>query len=217
MTILDVMKAWYEQSALAQPEIISIYNTQSPLPRYYKMTLTSPECTAAITAAAIKAGCLETVYPECSADEMFTNMTEIPASEATKNDLVFFDWDHNGRMDHVGVAMLVDGDRVVTYEANVGGHRMYRRDFLISQMEKKYGKNAIHFVRPFPKKEESKNSNPVQDFTVTAPSWAVDALKWAVDTGIMQGDSAGLRPHDPLTRAEVAVMLQRFYNLLKED
>lgn len=210
-TILSVMQKWYEQSTLAQPEIISIYNTQSPLPRYYKMTLSSPECTAAITAAAIKADCLDTIYPECGANEMFTHMTEVPAEEATRDDLVFFDWNKNGTMDHVGAVLLVDGDRVISYEANVGGHRMYRREFSLSAYRKEYGQNSVRFVRPFKRKVEgTPNNTPIDTPVVDAPSaWAKEAMDWAVETGLIQGDSHGLRPHDPVTREELAVILYR--------
>ncbi len=45
----------------------------------------------------------------------------------------------------------------------------------------------------------------------TASDWAVEALAWAAEAGILGGDQNGaLRPRDGATRVEVAVMLQRF-------
>lgn len=41
-------------------------------------------------------------------------------------------------------------------------------------------------------------------------SWAYDAMSWAVAVGIIEGDSGTIKPMDNATRAEVAVMLQRF-------
>lgn len=44
-----------------------------------------------------------------------------------------------------------------------------------------------------------------------ASAWAGEALTWAAEAGILSGDQNGaLRPQDGATRAEVAVMLQRF-------
>ena len=42
------------------------------------------------------------------------------------------------------------------------------------------------------------------------PSWAADAVKQAVEKGLMVGDADGqFRPNDPITRAELAVVLSR--------
>ena len=215
-TILSVMQKWYEQTTLAQPEIVNIYNTLNPLPRYYRMTLSSPECTAAITAAAIKADCLDTIYPECGANEMFKHMDEIPAEEATRDDLIFYNWSKksNDTVDHVGVVKYKNGDRIGAYEANVNGHRMYFREFSLAAYQKEWGENAIRFVRPFKPKKEGLPSNTPTDTPVIDPpsAWAKEAMDWAVETGLIQGDSHGLRPHDPVTREELAVILYRLMN-----
>jgi len=42
-------------------------------------------------------------------------------------------------------------------------------------------------------------------------SWAVDAMCWAVQKGIIQGSDGCLNPTDPVKRAEAAAMLVRFY------
>ena len=44
--------------------------------------------------------------------------------------------------------------------------------------------------------------------------YAKEAFAWAVGCGILQGDENGLRPADVLSRAEAAVILERFYNYL---
>lgn len=46
-------------------------------------------------------------------------------------------------------------------------------------------------------------------------SWAKDAMSWAVGAGLMEGDQNGqLKPHDHATRAEVAVLLERFVTFI---
>lgn len=50
---------------------------------------------------------------------------------------------------------------------------------------------------------------------VEQPSeWAKEAMQWAVDNGLIQGDSNGLRPHDFVTRQELALILYRLKAML---
>lgn len=48
--------------------------------------------------------------------------------EPTAGDLVFFDWENDGRADHVGIVIAVNGSEITTIEGNVGngvGERSY--------------------------------------------------------------------------------------------
>ncbi|MCF6097459.1 S-layer homology domain-containing protein [Thermovorax subterraneus] len=50
------------------------------------------------------------------------------------------------------------------------------------------------------------------------PDWARDSVYIGSSIGLVKGDERGyFRPHDPVTRAEAAVFLNRFINYLKED
>lgn len=49
-----------------------------------------------------------------------------------------------------------------------------------------------------------------------ASDYAVGALKFATDLGIMKGDNEGnLLPHAAIKRQDMAIIFQRFYNLIK--
>ena len=51
----------------------------------------------------------------------------------------------------------------------------------------------------------------------TVDSWAVTAMEWAVETGIMQGRSLDeLAPRATATRAELATILTRVMELIEE-
>lgn len=223
ITPLEVMRGWLEQKTLAQPEIIAIWNMMQPRPHGYVATLESSECAMAVTAAAIKAGCPETVFPECGANNMIKGMirTDKPYSGC----IIGYDWNKNGTYDHVGYVDSVNGDRISAIEANVTvggvGHRMYRRTFSLVEYRKKYGPNAVVFCEPFPRNEPA----PIQDDPTPAqppedkgPSgWAREAADWAQIAGLFQGDKDGsMRWQDPITREELAVVLQRFYNFMKK-
>ena len=60
-------------------------------------------------------------------------------------------------------------------------------------------------------------SSPVVNGTITGfddaasvSSWAMDAMTWAVQNGILAGSNGNLNPQGNATRAEVATMLMRF-------
>lgn len=52
----------------------------------------------------------------------------------------------------------------------------------------------------------------LEDFTDAGEisDWAIQAMTWAVETGLLQGNGSGLNPGGYATRAEVAAMMQRF-------
>lgn len=52
------------------------------------------------------------------------------------------------------------------------------------------------------------------DDNANVSGWAGDAMLWAVEAGILEGNAGKLSPDKTATRAEVAVMLQRFIELL---
>ena len=52
----------------------------------------------------------------------------------------------------------------------------------------------------------------------TPSAWAVDAVKWAKDKGVLLGDGDGkYRPHDALTREEACLIAQRGYKRAVDD
>lgn len=227
-TILEVMQGWLEQKTLAQPEIVSIWNAMANRPHGYVATLASPECTIAITAAAIKAGCPEMVHPECGANNMYEAMraNEVSLADAVPGlTLVFFNWskaqgENNETVDHVGILEYTDNiDDVTTVEANVNGHRMHRRRFSLAAYLRKYGANSVRFVKLYPRAEEvvlQGDPTPVQPPEDKGPSgWAREAADWAQIAGLFQGDKDGsMRWQDPITREELAVVLYRFKVML---
>ena len=44
------------------------------------------------------------------------------------------------------------------------------------------------------------------------PKWAVEAVQWACDAGVMQGSGEALMPNDLCTRAQIVTFLARAYN-----
>ena len=70
--------------------------------------------------------------------------------------------------------------------------------------------NKIYIIKP----EETKPETP--DYDNTPHEWAKDAVKWATENGIMQGDANGnLRLSANITREESVVMMYRLHELIE--
>ena len=64
------------------------------------------------------------------------------------------------------------------------------------------------------------NGEPVVNYLITAPdaadisSWALEAMRWAASTGLIEGDDAGaLTPAETCTRAQAATFLVRYLSV----
>lgn len=65
---------------------------------------------------------------------------------------------------------------------------------------------------------ETTNTINIDDFVDAKyiSYWAKDAMKWAVADEIIKGNKSKLNPQDSATRAEIAVIIQRFINLAEK-
>ncbi len=62
---------------------------------------------------------------------------------------------------------------------------------------------------------ENKSTNTAAVAGQGVSAWAVDAMAWAVEMGLLKGNENGaLHPQDAASRAEVAIILQRFVAVL---
>ena len=126
--LIKVAEAFYgcESGDAQQKMIVSLYNQISPLPRGYKLKDSDPWCAAFVSACAYVVGILDKVYPECGAQEMWN---KYPASQrcqehgkqAERGDILFYDWNADGRIDHVGIVLLRLEDALQVIEGNFGG------------------------------------------------------------------------------------------------
>lgn len=211
MELREVMRGYRLMPELAKPHIQDVYRTLPKLPRGYNPLPSDDYCAEAVTAAAIEAGIVDAIWPECSAPEMYKHMTEV--YDPKPNDLVFFDWNNDGGMNHVGVVYAVNGDTIRSEEGNVGG-RMYLRVWNLSEYQAHYGKRAIRFCRPNepeqPKAPAPAPADPNFYATVDElPEWAKLPISVMVQHGILQGDGKSLRIPKDETTLRTWVMLGR--------
>lgn len=104
-------------------ELIGTYNTIKPLPYGYTMTVKDPWCAAFLSAIAKLLGYAKFPF-ECSCSRMLKKAQE--AGLATWNrgyepkvgDLLIYDLDGNGKADHIGVVVWVQGGKCWIVEGN---------------------------------------------------------------------------------------------------
>lgn len=190
--------------------IIDTYNSIKPLPRKVRMSYTMGWCAATVSAAFQACGLIDLIYPECSCGEMMRGAqamgiwVEDDGYRPKLGDIVLYDWqdsgqgDNRGAPDHVGIVTATYGDKFWVTEGNMGS-------------PSHVGTRAMHYngryIRGFicPNYASKASAEPPK------PLYQ-DAMDWAKEAGIMDGT----RPMEGITRAEVATVCMRLYNLLRE-
>lgn len=135
VTVQDVIKiaqGWVGRNERdgSHKSIIDVYNTQTKLPRGYKVKYSDSWCATFVTAVFIKAGGLYAIYPECSCEKMIEGLKSkgwyIEDENRVPNvgDIVFYDWNDNGigdckgHADHTGIVESVTGKTFIVIEGN---------------------------------------------------------------------------------------------------
>lgn len=111
-------------------EIIDVYNSHKPRARGYKVTYTDPWCATFVSAVAIQLGYTDIMPTECSCNKMIELYKKLGVWVENENrtpnigDILFYDWEDNGkgdntgRADHVGIVEKVDGNTITIIEGN---------------------------------------------------------------------------------------------------
>lgn len=130
--ILAIAQGWIgrRESIGTHKEIIDVYNSHHPLPRGYKVKYTDSWCATFISALFIKAGAKDLIATECSCEKMIAGMKalgiyiEDENRVPSKGDIVFYDWQDNGKgnnkgfADHVGIVERVSDNTFIVIEGN---------------------------------------------------------------------------------------------------
>ena len=106
-------------------KIIDLYNSgKKPLPRNYTLQYGDPWCAGFITAMAIACNATDIIPSECSCDEMYKKGKIMGISVDIKNwipkigDIIFYDWNVDKSLDHVGTVENIIGDKLKVIEGN---------------------------------------------------------------------------------------------------
>lgn len=109
-----------KQGSARHKEIIDGYNNGvKPLPRSYRVTYSDSWCATFVSYVMLKCGATNAPY-ECSCYYMKKKATTNNQIVKTPkvNDLVIYDWNNNGTLDHVGIITEINGNVLTVVEGN---------------------------------------------------------------------------------------------------
>lgn len=113
-------------------EIVGLYNSIKPLPVGYALKTTDDWCAGFVSAMAQKTKLTDIIFPECGCNRMITlykkagRWVENDAYVPKVGDILFYDWqddgkgDNTGSPDHVGIVEKVENGKIHTIEGNYG-------------------------------------------------------------------------------------------------
>lgn len=130
--VVEQAKAWlgYNEADGSHKKIIDIYNSHKPLARGYKVRYIDQWCATTVSAVSIALGYTKIIPTECSCTkmiEMFKKIGRWVENDAyipKPGDILFYDWDDNGKgdnkngPDHVGIVEKVVGNTITVIEGN---------------------------------------------------------------------------------------------------
>lgn len=132
--IVSQMREWVglNEADGSHKKIIDIYNSQSKLPRGYKLKYTDAWCAGTVAAAAIACKATDIIPIEVSCAKMIEIAkamgiwVEADNHIPSPGDFVVYDWQDNtaengdcqGNPDHIGVCEYVVGDSITVIEGN---------------------------------------------------------------------------------------------------
>lgn len=130
--VVDQARAWLDckESDGTHKPIIDLYNAYKPLARGYKVKYTDAWCATFVSAVAIKLSYTDIIPTECSCNKMIALLkkkgawVEDDSRKPNPGDLLFYDWDddgkgdNTGRSDHVGIVETVSGGKITIIEGN---------------------------------------------------------------------------------------------------
>jgi len=125
-------KAWIgkKETNGSHKTIIDIYNAHKPLARGYKVKYTDEWCATFVSAVSIKLGYTSIIPTECSCQKMIELFKKKGAWIENENrtpkpgEIIFYDWQDNGKgdnkgnADHVGIVEKVSGGQITVIEGN---------------------------------------------------------------------------------------------------
>lgn len=130
--VVTQAKSWlgYKESNGTHKTIIDTYNAHKPLAQGYKVKYTDEWCATFVSAVSIKLGYTDIIPTECSCQRMIELFKKLGCWVENENrapnvgDIIFYDWDDDGKgdnkgfADHVGIVEKVSKKTITVIEGN---------------------------------------------------------------------------------------------------
>lgn len=148
-----IFEGWVglKESDGSHMKIINIYNSHTPLTRGYKVKSTDAWCAVSVSAVGIQADLTDIIPPECGCGEqikLFQAMGRWQENDGyvpQTGDVIYYDWDDNGKGDntgwpeHVGMVVSVSGSTIKVIEGNKSDAVGYREIAVNARYIRGYG------------------------------------------------------------------------------
>ena len=130
--ILTVAKSWLGKNEAdgSHKYVIDLYNSHKPLAQNYKVKYTDEWCATTISALSIFCGYTDIIPTECGCQRMIELFKKKGVWVENENrvpdpgDIIFYDWQDDGKgdctgwADHVGIVEKVSGNTITLIEGN---------------------------------------------------------------------------------------------------
>lgn len=119
------------QGSPGHGEIVTLYNSYTPHPRGYALTVTDPWCAGFVSAMAVRCGLTAVIPVECSCSKMLALFRQMDRWVEQDDyvpgpgDIIFYDWgdngtgDNSGAPDHVGIVQHHESGLIRVIEGNL--------------------------------------------------------------------------------------------------
>lgn len=177
-----------KESNGSHKKIIDVYNSHKPRAREYKLKYTDAWCAGTVSAVAIALGYEDIIPLEVSCPKMIELCKKMDIWHENENyvpdpgDIIFYDWDDNGKgdnkgsSDHVGIVQKVAGGYIYAIEGNYGNAVAVRKI-------KVNGKYIRGFALPKYDEEDSDSTPKKESSTSKSSSKELkEDGKWGKDT-----------------------------------
>lgn len=212
--VVETANQWIgvKKGSAAHKALIETYNTIKPLPRGYRLTTQDHWCAGFVSAVAVQSGESDIFALECSCTRMVAIYKEMGRWEERDDyrpqigDVVFYRWDdgkdykttdQKKNPNHVGIVTEVSGNAFSVTEGNMSINGVSQVGVRLMEVNGRYIRG---FGLP----------NYASKAAADGP-WYEAPMQWAKDMGLMDGT----RPTDPVTRAELATVCKRLYELME--
>lgn len=222
---VDTARAFYgaQRGDNRHKEILAVYNSQSVLPRGYRVKETDAWCATFVSAIAIKCGLTDIIPTECSCDQMIRlhkalgTWLEDDSYTPKPGDLILYDWDDSGKgdntgsPDHIGIVVRITDGVIRVIEGNLYSS-VWHRDIKVD------GKTIRGYCVPEFAAMAEKEDKTVRKFKdVPEGKYYTEAAEKAAELGLMNGvaeDKFGVG--EPVTREQLATVMVRLYEKLSK-
>lgn len=185
--VIKQAKKWlgYKESNGKHKKIIDTYNAHKPLAQGYKVKYTDEWCATFVSAVAIKLGYTDIIPTECSCQRMIERLKAKGIWVENENrtpkvgDIIFYDWDDNGKgdnkgfADHVGIVEKVSKKTITVIEGNYNESVKRRKIAVNDKYIRGYG---------VPKYDVKKKATKTKTYTVKKGDTLIAiAKKYGVD------------------------------------